>query len=158
MNKENVIQEYFPLVKSIANKYKHYGVPLEDLIQEGMIGLLEAEKNFDQNRNTKFSTYATYWIKKKIIKAIEQEKKCSPNSIELNENLTSEKTTYEQSRNEIGLPENMPEQEKIVLKLLFNEENTLKEIADIMKISRERVRQLKEKGLRRLRVTQPARL
>jgi len=149
------IEKYIPLIKSIANKYNNFGVPLEDLIQEGMIGLLEAEKNFDQSKNTKFSTYATFWIKKKIIKAIEQEKKSSLDSLELKENFLSEKTSLEKPENKkIDLPENLPEKEKTILEFLFNEEKTLKEIAEILNISRERVRQLKEKGLRRLRVTQ----
>ena len=146
------IEQYLHLIKSIANKYKTFGVPLDDLIQEGMIGLLEAEKNFDESKNTKFSTYATYWIKKKIIKAIEQEKKESLDSIEFTENITSEKVQNEpQIKKQIKLPDSIPENEKTVLELLFNEEKTLNEIAEFLGISRERVRQLKEKGLRRLR-------
>jgi len=57
---------YLPLIKSLAYKYKGNGVPLEDLIQEGFLGLLEAKSRFDPSKKVKFSTYAFYWIKKKF--------------------------------------------------------------------------------------------
>ena len=85
MNKEKIANDYLPLVKSIANKYAHLGVPTEDLEQEGMIGLLEAADKFRDDKGAKFSTYATYWIKKKILAAIDKEKKGSLDSIKLTE-------------------------------------------------------------------------
>jgi RNA polymerase sigma-32 factor len=51
------------LVISLAAKFRHYGLPLSDLIQEGHIGLLEAASRFDPERDVRFSTYATWWIK-----------------------------------------------------------------------------------------------
>jgi len=58
-----MINAYGRLVISAATKFRHYGLPLSDLIQEGNIGLLEAAKRFEPAREFRFSTYATWWIK-----------------------------------------------------------------------------------------------
>ena len=153
MNKEKIVTDYLPLVRSIAAKYNKLGIPQEDLEQEGMIGLLEAANKFEENKGTKFSTYATYWIKKYILAAVDKEKKHSLNSTNLNEEITKDKKAITiKSDTNIVLPSDMPENEKNVLTMLYEDEFTLKEIAEELGISRERVRQLKEKGLRRLRV------
>lgn len=152
MNKEKIVVEYLPLVRSIAAKYNKYGVPHEDLEQEGMIGLLTAADKFEEDKGAKFSTYASYWIKKYIIAALEKETKTSLHSGELNEEITQDKKAVETPKTtKIDLPTDMPEEEKIVLTLIYENEFTLKEISQEMNISRERVRQLKEKGLRRIR-------
>lgn len=54
------------LVISIAKKFKNYNVPIEDLIQEGNIGLMKSIERFDWKRGFRFSTYATYWVKQSI--------------------------------------------------------------------------------------------
>src|SRR6186713_2282662 len=51
------------LVISMASKFRHYGLPLGDLIQEGHVGLLEAAARFEPDREVRFSTYATWWIR-----------------------------------------------------------------------------------------------
>jgi len=153
MNKEKIATDYLPLVRSIADKYAYLGVPTEDLEQEGMIGLLEAEKKFDETKGTKFSTYATYWIKKNILAAIDKEKKSSLDSIKLTEESAETKEDELKTSQYLKLPQNMPDIERKILRMQFEEQLTLKEIAQELKISRERVRQLKEKALRRMRVT-----
>jgi len=70
---DSLLLEHESLVKAIAQSYAKLGVPLEDLIQEGRIGLWEAAQRFDANRETKFSTYATFWIKKRILAAVHKE-------------------------------------------------------------------------------------
>ena len=153
MNKDKIVTELLPLVRSIAAKYNKLGIPQEDLEQEGMIGLLKAANNYEDNKGAKFSTYATYWIMKYILAAVDNEKKHSLNSTNLNEEITKDTkaVSFKQTKN-FNLPSDMPENEKTVLTMLFQEEFTLKEIAEELGISRERVRQLKEKGLRRMRV------
>jgi RNA polymerase sigma-32 factor len=54
------------LVISLAAKFRHYGLPMADLIQEGHVGLLEAAARFDPDREVRFSTYATWWIRAAI--------------------------------------------------------------------------------------------
>ena len=58
-----LINAYGRLVIAAAAKFRHYGLPINDLIQEGNIGLLEAAKRFEPDREFRFSTYATWWIK-----------------------------------------------------------------------------------------------
>ncbi|MEM6615152.1 MAG: RNA polymerase factor sigma-32 [Pseudomonadota bacterium] len=54
------------LVIAIAARFKHFGLPMSDLIQEGHVGLLEAASRFDPGREVRFSTYATWWIRASI--------------------------------------------------------------------------------------------
>src|SRR6185437_6685761 len=58
------------LVVSVARRYSNRGVPLIDLIQEGNLGLLRAVEKFDWRRGFKFSTYATWWIRQAVTRAI----------------------------------------------------------------------------------------
>jgi len=68
--KRKLIQANLRLVVSIAKRYVGQGVLFMDLVQEGSIGLIKAAEKFDYSRNFKFSTYATWWIKQAIIRAI----------------------------------------------------------------------------------------
>jgi RNA polymerase primary sigma factor len=69
--KERMIQANLRLVVSNARRYQNQGLPLLDLIQEGTLGLIRAAEKFDWRRGFKFSTYATYWIRQAIQRAIE---------------------------------------------------------------------------------------
>ena len=68
--KQEMITRNLRLVVSVARQFMHSGIPLTDLIQEGNIGLMRAVDKFDHRRNLKFSTYAIWWIKQAIRRAV----------------------------------------------------------------------------------------
>ena len=73
--KERLIESNMRLVVSIAKNYLASGIPLEDLIQEGAIGLMTATERFDPRMGYRFSTYATQWIRQSIGRAIDNKAK-----------------------------------------------------------------------------------
>src|SRR5207245_8129131 len=68
--RDQMVRANLRLVVNIARGYIGKGLGLEDLIEEGNLGLLRAVEGFDPNMNTRFSTYASYWIKQSIKRAL----------------------------------------------------------------------------------------
>jgi RNA polymerase primary sigma factor len=68
--KERLINANLRLVVSVAKHYQRPGIPLLDLIQEGTLGLIRASEKFDWRRGTKFSTYAIWWIRQAVDRAV----------------------------------------------------------------------------------------
>ena len=224
---EKLIYSHLKFVVSIARHYQGYGVPLADLINEGNLGLLRALKRFDPNRKVRFLSYAIWWIRQAIMKALNeqsrlikisgeqrakmkkireaqidllQEKGVEPTFEEIAEELgipteevkksyslvtsevsldspvypDNEKQTLvdivnqdalpspEEAYEEVELVERLKEamkdlrpRDKLILEMYYGLDDgrpkTLEEIGKKLGISRERVRQLKERALRTLK-------
>jgi len=73
--KQRLIESNMRLVINIAKTYRNRTIPLEDLIQEGAIGLMQAAERFDPDKGFRFSTYATHWIRQAIGRAIDNKSK-----------------------------------------------------------------------------------
>jgi RNA polymerase primary sigma factor len=68
-----LVESNLSFVVKIANEYRNLGLPFEDLLNEGNIGLIEAAQRYDHNKGTKFITYAIWWIRKSILKALSEQ-------------------------------------------------------------------------------------
>jgi len=73
--RQRLVESNMRLVINIAKTYRNKAIPLEDLIQEGAIGLMQAAQRFDPKRGFRFSTYATHWIRQAIGRAIDNKSK-----------------------------------------------------------------------------------
>ena len=163
---DKLITQYSNFAYSVARIYRNKGLDWEDLKQESLIGLLKASQHYDPGKNVKFTTYASYWIKKQICEALKKDTRHleeelheniptdnnidqNPDYSNYNLNVRKENTEYPQFI--FNFPSDMPAIEKNILRLSFQENQTLKEIAELMSISVERVKQHKKKALRRLK-------
>jgi RNA polymerase primary sigma factor len=70
--KEQMIESNLGLVHALAGPYRGRGVPYEDLVQEGVVGLIRAVERFDHRRGRKFSTYAAWWIRRSLMDALDK--------------------------------------------------------------------------------------
>ena len=70
--RDELVEANLSFVVKVASEYRNLGVPFEDLLNEGNLGLIEAAQCFDASKGTKFITYAIWWIRKSILKALSE--------------------------------------------------------------------------------------
>lgn len=124
--KEKLINSNLKLVVSIAKKFQGNGIPFLDLIQEGNIGLIAAIDKFDTSLGYRFSTYAYYWIKTTISRAVNQQNR----SIRIPVYMVEKLSKYKKIEQELSQK--------------YNREPTENEIAEKMDVSVKEIRELKE--------------
>lgn len=127
--KEKLTEANLRLVVSIAKRYTVTNMQFLDFIQEGNIGLIKAADRFDYHRGFKFSTYATWWIRQVIIRAIADQSRTILVPVHMIENI------------------NLMSRVKRQLNLELGREPKNEEIADKMRITVERVREIKSASL-----------
>jgi len=100
--KDLFIRANLRLVVSIARRYVRSGMPMLDLIQEGNTGLVRAVEKFDYERGFKFSTYATWWIRQAISRAIAQQERTVRLPVHLVEDVNRMRNVVRQLTRELG--------------------------------------------------------
>ena len=125
--KEMIINSNLRLVVAIAKKYRYCGLPLMDLTQEGTFGLMTAVDKFNPELGYRFSTYATYWIKQAITKAIINKGRAIRLPAHISDKYYKVRHMQKTLSNELGREPSLEE----VAKEMHMEENEVKDLLDM---------------------------
>lgn len=112
--RDRMVRANLRLVVNIARAYTNKGLPLQDLIEEGNLGLLRAVEGFDPNMNTRFSTYGSYWIKQSIKRALVNSAKTIRIPAYMVELLSKWRRATAQLTDELGRPPTPEEVAKLL--------------------------------------------
>ena len=126
--RKRLIEKNLKLVVSIAKKSRGHGLPFEDLIQEGNIGLMRAVDKFDPDRGFRFSTYATWWIRQAVQRAVADKGKTIRVPVHMGEKFSKMARAYNELSIELA---RAPSDEMVAERLGWSVEG-IREVKDAM--------------------------
>lgn len=132
--RDKLIRSNLRLVINIAKHYSHFGLPLIDLIEEGNVGLMKAVEKFNYKKGFRFSTYAAWWIKQAITRAIFEQSKIIRIPVYMNELIAKWKRTREGLRQKLKRNprvEEVAKKMKLPVERIYEIENWITKISSL---------------------------